>query len=534
MAKEKPILAGPAQSAVSGYGFLNLPTADLRATTQIGDTITRIGTAFAQGMDKAESDKQTLEADSKLLNNYAAFQTELANDPDYQSHSKKLNDFIKNQERTVVNNIRHRGARERARNQLLAYKGKWGAQVQEQAWKKEVQAIKDTAFLAIETGIDRGDMEHAEKGIQLLLDKNLVTEKGAELRRLDTRQRMAERGQEYEEEIWFRHFTINNSFTLDEALAGVEEVPGKDIGDRRSHLRTRVRAWFNSQEIEKQNAIRELDENLWNISQKADFDTYRQAVEGSSLLSPKEKDDRIKQFLDRQTMLRQGKGDPLLKTDNWDLYWDDYKKVKDGEITDEKILRSHVGSGGYTISQYKEMVNIITGETKLDVLDETLTDVIRQFDDMYNISKAEIQKLEINDKEMHKKLAKEGRYFNELKASIRQYKIDNPDATPKQLMDAADELLNPIRKDKAKAAVKKMYESYIIHTISGPVWMKREVKPKGKQADTTESQWKPGSPIDEQGKLSLDVFVKTISDLKAANRMDEAKQYYDTWKDVLK
>ena len=262
MAKEKPILAGPAQSAVSGYGFLNLPTADLRATTQIGDTITRIGTAFAQGMNKAESDKQTLEADSKLLNNYAAFQTELANDPDYQSHSKKLNDFIKNQERTVVNNIRHRGARERARNQLLAYKGKWGAQVQEQAWKKEVQAIKDTAFLAIETGIDRGDMEHAEKGIQLLLDKNLVTEKGAELRRLDTRQRMADVMAERKEAASREYLRqkAKTFKTADEAIDFIESE-GAKLG-----LKTETITWLRTAEKADRDRAKAEEEQAYKDS----------------------------------------------------------------------------------------------------------------------------------------------------------------------------------------------------------------------------------------------------------------------------
>jgi len=195
MAKQKPTLAGPAASAVSGFGFLSLPSpTDAQAVAQFGDTIERISGAFAQKMDEAESDKQTLEARGRFLENYAKWQGEIAQDPDYQGYDKKFKEFMEGQQRDVVGTIRHRGARERAGKLLTQFGGSWAGQVQKQKWAAESQAIEDQGFLAIEQGVDIGGTEGTEQvdeGLGILRDNNFLTPDGAERLRRDKMAEMA-------------------------------------------------------------------------------------------------------------------------------------------------------------------------------------------------------------------------------------------------------------------------------------------------------------------------------------------------------
>ena len=229
MAKEKPILAGPAASAVSGYGFLSLPTTEAHAIAQFGEALTDIGQGFARRINQAEEDKQSLEAEGKILENFAIFEGQLDLDPDYESYDQKFKTFLEAQDRNIVKNIRHRGARERSRLRLLDLGGRWAGRIQDRKWKAQAQAIYDQGMLAIEQGLQLGNMDHVDSGLALLTSNNQITSAGAERIRLKAQTTMSKRAQQHQAIVDKQQERAETDAYTDEAIRmateGIVPIP---------------------------------------------------------------------------------------------------------------------------------------------------------------------------------------------------------------------------------------------------------------------------------------------------------------------
>jgi hypothetical protein len=107
------------------------------------------------------------------------------------------------------------------------------------------------------------------------------------------------------------------------------------------------------------------------LEEKSGYDISNEIANDQNLY-PDDRRTLINWMEQRNTAVSKGKDDPLNHRQNVDLYWEDYQKAIDGEITDLEA-RGHVGKDGYNISDYKEIRNILNGQTPKSKANDTKT-----------------------------------------------------------------------------------------------------------------------------------------------------------------
>jgi hypothetical protein len=221
----------------------------------------------------------------------------------------------------------------------------------------------------------------------------------------------------------------------EDALREVETISDKET---RTNVRTRLRGHFGSEELRKEKEKEKAEEDLYELAQTDDFDTYQRTVMASPGFSPDEKDALLRKYNDRVDSIRTGRADPFKFRKNHKLYWELYKRAENGEDV-RKEARSAVGwdpenpdKTGITDTDYKEIKNLIVNRVEDPVLESAIKAIERRRDAMA----ATLTKAKPGDK---KQLAQYRADLADIemellrdKQSIREWFRKNPDATPVQ------------------------------------------------------------------------------------------------------
>jgi len=143
-----------------------------------------------------------------------------------------------------------------------------------------------------------------------------------------------------------------------EALAESEALSKMDLTTDQLHKKAIINTQLKKLQEGKEAEV---------LDKAFDFAVTGDFVSGMDIIKGARKDLGVDSFIDvlnkyqnAVTILNKNGINVYKETQNWELYWDDYQKAIDGQIS-ERDSRSHVGVNGYSVAQFKDIKSILDG-----------------------------------------------------------------------------------------------------------------------------------------------------------------------------
>jgi hypothetical protein len=320
--------------------------------------------------------------------------------------------------------------------------------------------LNDKSIAQIELLASQGELGQLRVKLDAAIKTGVITKTNAERIWRDTVEETTQRQQEAMRQAQ-ENAEFNRLKGLDEedALREVETISDKEI---RTNVRMRLRGHFGSEELREEKAKEKAEEDLYELAQAENFETYQRTVMASPLFSPDEKDALLRKYNDRVDSIRKGEADPFKFRKNHKLYWELYKRAESGEDV-RKEARAAVGwdpenpdKTGITDTDYKEIKNLIVDpiqeqepilKSAIQAIDRRRTAMagtLQKPDDkkgleLYRANLANIEMEALRDKQ-----------------SITEWFRKNPDATPAQKNQQIEAVLKRNREQVISEMAERM------------------------------------------------------------------------------